>query len=244
MRDYYAVLGLAQECSQDDVKKAYRRLARKYHPDVYSGSDAAQRFEEITEAYRILSDPVKRRALDRKLREERRKHGDEFEEMRYPPKFHKAGTSTVWVHRDREEEIYERFNELSRIWYDRFVYQRPRYTESARKSYAERYSRIPKYERTRFTVRDKPRYRPSGRPAYAAYDSFHKPTYGATGHSGIVKRSYAYMDMDGIAFEESCEEDLADHVIDVFSNKMVLALIVVLLTFFSIISFIVYLILL
>lgn len=62
--DYYAVLGVDRKASQDDIKKAYRKLARKYHPDVNSEPDAEDRFKEVGEAYEVLSDPEKRAAYD------------------------------------------------------------------------------------------------------------------------------------------------------------------------------------
>ncbi len=64
-RDYYEVLGVARDASADDLKSAYRQLARKWHPDVNKDPDASKRFSEIQEAYDILSDPEKRRAYDR-----------------------------------------------------------------------------------------------------------------------------------------------------------------------------------
>jgi len=63
-RDYYAVLGVDRKASADDIKKAYRRLARKYHPDVNSEPDAEDKFKEMGEAYEVLSDPEKRAAYD------------------------------------------------------------------------------------------------------------------------------------------------------------------------------------
>ena len=64
-RDYYQVLGLNQQASQDEIKRAFRRLARQYHPDVNKSSDAEARFKEINEAYEVLSDPDKRGLYDR-----------------------------------------------------------------------------------------------------------------------------------------------------------------------------------
>jgi curved DNA-binding protein len=63
-RDYYDVMGVARDASQDDIKKAYRRLARKYHPDVSKAADAEARFKEVGEAYAVLKDPEKRAAYD------------------------------------------------------------------------------------------------------------------------------------------------------------------------------------
>jgi curved DNA-binding protein len=64
-RDYYEVMGLARDASQDDIKRAYRKLARKYHPDVSKEAEAEQRFKEVGEAYEVLKDPEKRSAYDR-----------------------------------------------------------------------------------------------------------------------------------------------------------------------------------
>jgi len=63
-RDYYAVLGVDRKAGTDDIKKAYRRLARKYHPDVNREPDAEDKFKEVGEAYEVLSDPEKRAAYD------------------------------------------------------------------------------------------------------------------------------------------------------------------------------------
>ncbi|HEV8190454.1 MAG TPA: J domain-containing protein [Ktedonobacterales bacterium] len=64
-RDYYKILGVSKSASSGDIKKAYRRLARKYHPDVNPDDKAAEaRFKEINEAYEVLSDPDKRRRYD------------------------------------------------------------------------------------------------------------------------------------------------------------------------------------
>lgn len=64
-KDYYDILGLPRTASQDDIKQAYRKLARKYHPDVNKAGDAETRFKEVAEAYQVLKDPEKRAAYDR-----------------------------------------------------------------------------------------------------------------------------------------------------------------------------------
>lgn len=64
-RDYYEILGLDRNASQEEIKKAYRKLARQYHPDVNKASDAEERFKEVKEAYDVLSDEQKRAAYDR-----------------------------------------------------------------------------------------------------------------------------------------------------------------------------------
>src|SRR3954471_685000 len=63
--DYYKVLGVDRKASPDDIKKAYRKLARKYHPDTNKDPGAEERFKEISEAHDVLSDPDKRKAYDR-----------------------------------------------------------------------------------------------------------------------------------------------------------------------------------
>ena len=64
-RDYYEVLGVQRNASKDDIKRAFRGLARKYHPDVSEFEDAEVRFKEINEAYEVLSDDEKRARYDR-----------------------------------------------------------------------------------------------------------------------------------------------------------------------------------
>lgn len=63
-KDYYQVLGVARDAIADDIKKAFRRLARKYHPDVSKEPDAEARMKEVNEAFAVLSDPEKRAAYD------------------------------------------------------------------------------------------------------------------------------------------------------------------------------------
>ncbi|MED4404628.1 molecular chaperone DnaJ [Heyndrickxia coagulans] len=63
-RDYYEVLGVAKDASKDEIKKAYRKLSKKYHPDINKAPDAAEKFKEIQEAYEVLSDDQKRAQYD------------------------------------------------------------------------------------------------------------------------------------------------------------------------------------
>lgn len=64
MPDYYGLLGVDRHASQEDIKRAYRRLARQWHPDANSAPGAEERFKQISEAYEVLSDPAKRERYD------------------------------------------------------------------------------------------------------------------------------------------------------------------------------------
>ena len=79
-RDYYQTMGVARTASADEIKKVYRRLARKYHPDVSKEKNAEDKFKEVQEAYEVLRDAEKRAAYDQLGRDFR--NGQQF---RPPP---------------------------------------------------------------------------------------------------------------------------------------------------------------
>jgi len=101
-KDYYKVMGVARDASADDIKRAYRKLARKYHPDVSKEKDAEERFKEIGEAYEVLRDPEKRAAYDALGT---RKPGEEF---RPPPdwSFEHGAEGDAGIHSDFFEQLF------------------------------------------------------------------------------------------------------------------------------------------
>ncbi|HAT2138952.1 TPA: DnaJ domain-containing protein [Legionella pneumophila] len=67
-KDYYKIMGVSQDASEKDIKMAYRKLARKYHPDISKEPDAEEQFKEMAEAYEVLKDPKKRSEYDQYLK--------------------------------------------------------------------------------------------------------------------------------------------------------------------------------
>lgn len=111
-KDYYKTLGVAPDASQDEIRKSYRRLARKYHPDVSAEADAEERFKEVGEAYEVLRDPEKRKGYDQ-LRTGGFREGESF---RPPPgwsgDFDRAGPGGVHFSEDSAGGFSDFFESL------------------------------------------------------------------------------------------------------------------------------------
>jgi curved DNA-binding protein len=101
-KDYYEVMGVARNAAPDEIKRAYRRLARKFHPDVSKEKDAEVRFKEVGEAYEVLRDPEKRAAYDQLGR---RPTGEEFKP---PPNwnFEFEGEDNAGQHSDFFDQLF------------------------------------------------------------------------------------------------------------------------------------------
>jgi len=84
-KDYYATLGVARDASQDDIKQSYRKLARKYHPDVSKEPEAEARFKEVGEAYEVLKDAEKRAAYDQAGSQWERQRAAGSQDFQPPP---------------------------------------------------------------------------------------------------------------------------------------------------------------
>ena len=111
--DYYKILGLDKGASQDDVKKAYKKLARKYHPDLNPDNpDAHHKFQEINEANEVLSDPEKRKKYDQYG--ENWKHADQFEaqQQQYGQYQGGQGGGTYWSSSGEDSEFSDFFEQM------------------------------------------------------------------------------------------------------------------------------------
>lgn len=106
-KDYYAVLGVGESATPEDIKKSYRKLARKYHPDVSKEEDAENRFKDLGEAYEVLKDPEKRAEYD-ELRKYGAKADGSFEP---PPGWHSASNFAGGGYTDSDSHKFSDFFE-------------------------------------------------------------------------------------------------------------------------------------
>lgn len=107
-RDFYSVLGVKRDASDDEIRKVYRSLARKFHPDVNKEAGAEERFKEIGEAYAVLSDPKKRAAYDKYG--EMWKHADELDAAAQ----NRSKSYTHYNHYNHMEDLGSIFDQLFR----------------------------------------------------------------------------------------------------------------------------------
>ena len=102
MKDYYYFLGISQNASAEDIKKAYRKLSLKYHPDKNENDDYfSDRFKEVKEAYEMLTDPERRRIYDQNLGSQQRNVKSIL-----PPKIKNFSASKIRAQKDEEITIY------------------------------------------------------------------------------------------------------------------------------------------
>jgi curved DNA-binding protein len=122
-RNYYDILGVPRSATVEEIKRAYRRLARKYHPDVNPGDKSAEeKFKDVSEAYEVLSDPVKRQQYDR-FGQYLRQGG--FQGSR-PPSWEGVGMGDPFEEIDFSQ--YGDFQEFVDQLLGRFRTQSPRYS--------------------------------------------------------------------------------------------------------------------
>ncbi len=92
-KNYYEVLGVSKDATKEEIRKAYKNLAKKHHPDLNKNSSASEtRFKEISEAYEVLKDPEKRRKYDELQRSAKFQHGTDFDPREYGYNYQTTGS--------------------------------------------------------------------------------------------------------------------------------------------------------
>ena len=109
--DYYSIMGLTKGATQDDIKKAYRKLARKYHPDVSKDDDAGEKMAKLNEANDVLSDPDKRKAYDQVGHQAWAQGARSADDMRPPPGWQSAQGGHYGDQADFSDLFRDMFNE-------------------------------------------------------------------------------------------------------------------------------------
>ncbi|MFO7964136.1 MAG: molecular chaperone DnaJ [Desulfobacterales bacterium] len=111
-KDYYSTLGVSKNASKDDIKKAYRKLARKWHPDINPGNkEAEQKFKEISEAYDIIGDEKKRKLYD-EFGEEGLRAGFDAEKARQYQQYQSSDRFSGWQSTGQDFGRYERYEDI------------------------------------------------------------------------------------------------------------------------------------
>lgn len=109
--DYYKILEIKKDASQEEIKKAYRKLARKYHPDVNPNDQQAKhKFQQINEANEVLSDPTNRKKYDQYGKDW--KHADQFEQAKQQQGSRSAGQRQSWSQGGEGEDFSDFFNSM------------------------------------------------------------------------------------------------------------------------------------
>ncbi len=105
-KDYYKILGVARDASQDDIKRAHRKLTRKYHPDINKAPEAEARFKDVGEAYEVLKDPEKRAAYD-----QLGQNWQQGEQFRAPPEWDRDFSFSGGGFSDADSSVFSDFFE-------------------------------------------------------------------------------------------------------------------------------------
>lgn len=113
--DYYEVLGVPRDADQDAIRRAYRKLARQYHPDLNSERDAEERFKELGEAYEVLSDPDKRERYDR-LGASWREQEQEAPDANFEEFFARQGFGSGDTRVEFSDDLFERLFGRGQGW--------------------------------------------------------------------------------------------------------------------------------
>ncbi len=133
-QDYYKILGVAATASDEEIKRAYRKLARKYHPDVSKEPDAEDRFKELSEAYEVLRNEEQRAAYDQ-LRSQGFRAGEEF---RPPPDWQEqyAGPGHFTHHQFSSDDLAGFSDFFQSVFGDRFSTSQARYGQQYQRAYS------------------------------------------------------------------------------------------------------------